>query len=144
MRPLLICALLFIGLAATAQSAPETISAKFFDLYKNQGSDSAINYLFSTNRYSPDSADKISDLRNRLQTAIQNNGTYWGYDLLSKRTAGENFQLFTFLIRHDRAPLIFRITFYRPFSKWQVQNFQFDSNTTAELQDAAPKKSAGN
>ena len=45
--------------------------------------------------------------------------------------------MLTFLVRHDRDPLTFRIVFYKPHVAWQVQNFKFDNKMDDELEEAS-------
>jgi hypothetical protein len=120
-----------------AQASPDVIINNFFDLYKTVGSDRALDYIFSTNKYVKNSQEAIDELKNALEKAIEIDGPFWGYDLVSKKMAGEHFIMFTFLVRHDRGPLTFRILFYKPHDKWQVQNFKFDSKMDDELEESS-------
>jgi hypothetical protein len=129
--PLLISNILF------AQNSPEDLSGKFFDLYKSDSSDKAIDYIFSTNKYAKDSQESIDDLKRSLRKASDVAGPFWGYELLSKKTAGQNLTMLTFLVKHERDPLTFRFLFYKPHDKWQVQDFKFDNKIDDELEEAS-------
>ena len=131
---LLLSSLTYISFA---QNSPEDIINKFFDLYKKDGSDKALDYIFSTNKYAGDSQEAIKTLKENLHKTATIDGAFWGYDLLSRKSAGQNFVMFTFLVIHDRDPLTFRILFYKPFDKWQVQNFKFDDKMDDELEEAS-------
>ena len=120
-----------------AQNSPDDIVNKFFDLYKKDGSDKAIDYIFATNKYAQDSQEAIDQLKSNLKKTLTIDGPFWGYELLTKKRAGENFIMLTFLVRHDRDPLTFRIVFYKPHETWQVQNFKFDNKMDDELEEAS-------
>jgi len=120
-----------------AQNSPEEIINKFFDLYKKEGSDKALDYIFSTNQYGGDSQDAINNLKENLRKTISFDGPFRGYELLSRRSAGQSLILLTFLVKHDRDPLTFRIVLYKPIDNWQVQNFKFDNKMDDELEEAS-------
>ncbi len=134
---------------APAQSSYEQITAKFFDLYKIQGgSDKAVDYIFSTNKYATSIGSQLDTLKSKLNYYISNEGQYYGYELVAKKSAGPNFILLTYLIRHDRNPMTFRFIFYKPGDKWQLQTFNFNDGMDDELQDASKasrfKENSGN
>jgi hypothetical protein len=122
---------------SVAQNSPEEMVNKFFDLYKKNGSDKAIDYLFATNKYAKDNQEAIDQLKSNLKNILAVDGPFWGYDLLLKKMAGENFVMLTLLVKHDRDPLTFRIVFYKPHNEWQVQNFKFDNKMDDELEEAS-------
>ena len=139
MRPkILLCFLLSaLAYSSFAQNSPEEIINKFFDLYKKAGSDEALDYIFSTNKYSGDSQEAINNLKENLRKTVSFHGSFRGYELLSRKSAGQSFVMLTFLVKHDRDPLTFRIVLYKPIDKWQVQNFKFDNKMDDELEEAS-------
>ena len=120
-----------------SQNSPEDIANKFFALYKKEGSDKAVDYIFSTNKYAQNSQAAIDQLKDNLKQTLAIDGPFWGFELLSRKTAGDNFTMLTFLVKHDRDPLTFRMVFYRPHDVWQVQNFKFDNKMDEELEEAS-------
>lgn len=120
-----------------AQKSPDDIVNKFFDLYKKEGSDKAVDYIFSTNKYAANSQSAIDHLKENLKQVLAADGPFWGYELLSKKMAGEDFIMMTFLVKHDRDPLTFRIVLYKPHDTWQAQNFKFDNKMDDELEEAS-------
>ena len=60
-----------------------------------------------------------------------------GYEVLSNKTAGKSLILLTILVKHDKDALTFRILFYKPNDKWQVQTFKFDNKISEELEEAS-------
>ena len=142
LRSALMVFILSFGLhTAFAQSTPEQISAKFFEMYKTQGgSDAAIDYLFGTNKYTESLHVQLDTLKSRLKTQISYYGEYYGYDLLAKKSAGPNYIMLVYLVRHDREPLTFRMLFYKPADKWKIQNFTFNEDMDDELKDEMKKE----
>lgn len=128
---------LFFSNVSIAQSSPQDITRKFFALYKAGDSDKAIDYIFSNNPYSNDIAEGIEDVKRQLKKLIGQIGNYYEADLLGTKTAGANVILYSFLVRHDKQPLIFNIMFYKPNEKWQMQSFKYLSNTSEELEEAS-------
>ena len=120
-----------------AQGSPSEIVVKFFNVYKKGGSDKAIDYIFSTNKYAAEGESAIEQLKTKLKNLSTIDGLYCGYDILSIKSAGQNYKMFTILARHERDPITFRIIFYRPVDKWQVQNFKFNNKIDDELEEAS-------
>ncbi len=139
LRTLLIGVILSAFLTpAFTQSTPEQMATHFFDLYKTEGgSDTAVNYLFSTSKYTSSLGPQLDTLKEKLKQYISYFGQFHGYDLLTKRSAGPNYILFVYLVRHDREPLTFRMLFYKPSDKWKIQTFNFNESMDDELLDAS-------
>jgi len=138
--PTIVMLIVFVGTDidfALAQSTPDEIANKFFQLYQSKGSDDAVEYIFSTNKYAANSQDAIDELKRNLKRASMSYGKFWGYELIVKKPAGRDFLMMTFLVKHDRDPLTFRILFYKPNEIWQVQNFKFDNKMDEELEEAS-------
>ena len=122
---------------AFAQNTPDEIAKKFFEVYKSEGSNKAVEYIFATNKYEDDFRKAIDNLKERLHQTVVASGSFYGYELLSRKTAGQSLILLTFLVRHDREPLTFRIIFYKPADKWQTQSFDMDDKMGDELEEAS-------
>src|ERR1700743_35763 len=139
LRTVLITVLLTAFLSpAFAQSTPEQIAAHFFDIYKTEGgSDSAVSYLFATNKYTSNLGSQLDTVKSKLKQYIAYFGQFHGYDLLTKKSAGPNYILFVYLVRHDREPLTFRMLFYKAADKWKIQTFNFNDGMDDELQSAS-------
>ena len=129
--------LVLVTYSTYGQKSPEDIANNFFALYKKDSIDMAMNYLFSTNKYSSDSQEGINNLKNNLTLSRSQVGKFIGYELLQKKVAGHDVELLTFLVKHERLPLTFRILFYKPSNDWQVQNFKFDDKVDEELEEAS-------
>ncbi len=139
LRTILMSVILFACLTpVVAQSTPEQMATRFFDLYKIEGgSDSAVSYLFATNKYTMDMGTQLDTLKAKLKQSIDYFGQFNGYDLITKKSAGPNYILFVYLVRHDREPLTFRMLFYKAADKWTIQTFNFNDSMDEELQSAS-------
>jgi hypothetical protein len=128
---------LLIASQLFSQSEPKDICKAFFEKYKLENSDVAIDYLFFKTAYAEDIKEGIDDVKRQLKKQSGLIGIYYGADLLSEKTAGPNVVLYTYLVRHSMQPLTFYIMFYRPNNKWQMQSFKFNNNTSEELEESS-------
>lgn len=135
-KTLTLLALFFIYNNANAQTNPQEIIDKFFNVYKQKSPLEAVDYIFSTSPFSKDVSEGVDDLKRQLKKQIDADGKFYGVDVLSKAKAGPNFIIFSYLVRHEREPLTFDFIFYKPNDKWQLQNFKFHNKTDEELEEA--------
>jgi hypothetical protein len=115
------------------QVTPEQITTRFFSLYEDSGSTKALAYIFATNKNIDPNAEEFVKLVNQLQHVSQEFGRFHGADLISRNQAGANLVMYIFLGKHEIAPLTFKLLFYKPRDRWQLQNFRFDNNIDEEL-----------
>ena len=125
---------------AHAQSTTDSLSKKFFDLYDKAGPDAALNYLFGTNPFFEVNKEGVEDVKIKLSRVIKDAGSFRGYELLSTKSAGQHLQMQTYIIRYDAQPITFRMMFYKPSTKWLLQNFQFKTDIDDELEEASKVK----
>lgn len=128
---------IIITVSCLSQTTPRDISAKFFEIYKQEGSDKALDYLFSNTSYATLITEGIEDTKRQLKKSVGLIGKFHGVDLLTTKTAGPNLTMLTFLVRHDREPLVFNLMFYKPNNKWQMQNFKYGNSIDDELEEAS-------
>jgi len=128
---LLICLVKIHG-----QSTTKEITDKFFALYASDPA-KAIEYGFSNNKWMAQKPDDVDNLKNKLKTLIGIIGDYYGYELLSEKTAGSNIKMVTYIVRYDREPVRFSFFFYKPKDKWQLNNFSYDENIDNDLEEAS-------
>lgn len=125
--------LLTSSLALQAQDDPQKIIDRFFDLYKNDSPNGAIDYIFSTNKWMSESTDQIENVKFKINSTLKLLGKYEGYDLISKKSAGGHLVLYTFMVRYNRQPLRYSILFYKASTGWMLYNFQYDDEFNDEL-----------
>jgi hypothetical protein len=120
---------------STQTQTPEKLNERFFDIYGSQGPKQALEFVFSTNKWMIE--NQTSEVKIKLIDLTKQLGTYQGNEFISKKSIGENYVLYSFLIRYDRQPVRFLLIYYKPDNNWQLQNFQYDVNLDTELIEAA-------
>ena len=137
MKNSFLIALVFAFFTTVAQDDPQKMINEFFTKYKNKGTNEAIDYIFSTNKWMTESTDQISNIKFKLNNTIKVLGTYYGNDLISKKTIGDHLTLYTFLVRYERQPLRFNFMFYKANDQWVIYNYSYDDSIDEELKEAA-------
>ncbi|MEQ6121136.1 hypothetical protein [Reichenbachiella sp. MALMAid0571] len=137
MKNLIIIIALFSSINCFAQNSPSGIINTFFNKYENEGSNIALDYLFSTNKWMGDSKTQIDNIKLNLSGTLELIGNYYGYEEIILSSIGNDFKLYTFLVKYDRQPLRFSILLYKPNDTWRLQNFSYDDNLDEELDEAA-------
>jgi hypothetical protein len=56
---------------------------------------------------------------------------------LARKTAGSSVVMLTYVVKHDREPLIFRFMFYKPQNTWVINDFKYNSSLDEELEEAS-------
>jgi hypothetical protein len=133
---LFVIAILYIT-PVCAQQSPEDLCRTFFEKYKSQNSDSALNYLFRTNKFVANYQQQSDEMKLNLRHVVAGSGMYFSNELVSTRTAGKSVALLTFVVNHELQPLIFRISFYKPQTTWQILNITFTTKVEDELEEAS-------
>jgi len=116
---------------ALASSYIET----FFKKYKTS-SDSAIDYLFGTNKLFTNYA-QINLLKSKLDSLELNLGKYEGRELISQKSAGTSLVIYSYLVKHENQPVRFIFMFYKPKDQWELYRFNYDDSMDTELIEAA-------
>jgi hypothetical protein len=111
----------------------------FFKKYKDDGTEQAIDYLFSTNKLFTDTA-QISGLKKKLVALKQSVGQYLGKELIAQRNAGKNLYFYAYVLRFENQPVRFTFMFYKPKSDWVLYHFKFDADLDNELEQAGKIK----
>jgi hypothetical protein len=132
---LLIQFFLFTLTESHAQKTPKEITDKFFSLYEKDPV-KAVEYVFSTNKWFDKNQEGVTGLITKLKNTIDLCGEYFGYELLSEKSAGQRIKMMTFVVRYDRQPIRFSIFLYKPNDIWRVNNFSFDESIDDDLKEA--------
>ena len=141
MKPLKIKILIFTLLLlnssniSLAQGAtPESITKEFFSIYKTKETSSALNYLFSTNEFiSKTDVEQISDKTSQYSNLL---GEYYGVELFIKENMGETIEVHSYILKYERQPIRFILTFYKPNKEWKIYNFKISDDFISELESA--------
>lgn len=123
------------GKQAGFVSAPAIIE-NFFKKYKSSGADSAVDYLFSTNKYFNNPAG-IMQLKARLDSMRASLGDYIGKELIVQKTASPSLVLYSYLVKNEIQPVRFTFIFYKPHNDWVFYRFLYDDQMDMEMEDAA-------
>ena len=126
--------LLFSFCQFTYSQSPDQTISNFFEAYKAMDATKAIDILYSK---SVDVNETREAMRIQLKRLLRNSGKYFGADLLSKKTAGPNVVMYTYLVRHYIEPVTFRILLYKPAEFWQLQSFKINTDVSTELEEAS-------
>jgi len=149
---LLVAVIVFMALSAQAQTAkpadakpaakPAVTSPgaavyleNFFKKYKTS-SDSAIDYLFSTNKLFTNQA-QINLLKSKLDSLGLSIGKYEGRELIAQKNAGTSLVIYSYLVKHENQPVRFIFMFYKPKDQWELYRFNYDDAMDLELIEAA-------
>ena len=136
-KHLLVIVFIFSKLSTFGQTETiEKITETFFKTYK-QSPTKAYADLFVDNKWMKDKKSDIETVKIKLNDFLSGLGDYYGYELITEKSAGESYILKSFLIKYERQPIRFTFLLYRPNAKWQIQNFTYDTNIDDELGEAA-------
>lgn len=137
MKKIFLILLVFVSISTFAQNEPDDIIKEFFELYESNGTDAALDYIFSTNKWLKESQAGIDDLKSQLNSTIKLIGEYYGYSPIVTRTISGHMELRTYIVKYNRQPLRFSFLVYKPNDTWRLQNFKFDDSLDQELEEAS-------
>lgn len=127
---------LFIPVQSAAQSSePVAQAERFMNIFMQSGYGVFVDSVFAGNKwFSTDSREKLKlDYSGYFSDKI--NGEIYGYDLLSTAKISDRLYSLTFLVRTERTPYAFHLSFYRPNKDWRIHSLSFDSNLDDELNE---------
>lgn len=101
------------------------IVEKFFYIFQNVSSDSAINYVFASNKWMVVNQTLVNDIKVNLKRATNVLGPYYGYEVITKKFVGTSFVTLDYMLKYDKMPIKFSFILYRPDKKWQIHNLNF-------------------
>ena len=127
---------IIISTSINAQS-PDELIKKFFNEYEEKGANNALDNLYATNKWMNRNQDAIQNLQSQLANLQALIGEYYGYEFITKKSAGSSFVLYSYLAKYDRQPIRFTFKFYKPDDKWMIFSFAYDENIDDELVEAA-------
>lgn len=129
---LLVCA----GTVRAQQQTPTDISKKFFELYATKPMD-AIDLIFADVKKNKQINDDITAIKKNLKVTIDQDGDYYGYELITEKGVGNNLKLLSYMVKYDKQPVRFVFIYYKPKDIWKIYTFQFNTNMDDELTNAA-------
>jgi len=119
---------------AAPKSASQIIDV-FFKKYKDKGADTAIDYLFGTNKLLAN-LPQLSVLKAKLDSLPQSAGKYMGHELIAQKSASPSLFFYSYLVKFENQPYRFTIMFYKPGNEWELYRFKYDDQIDSELEEA--------
>lgn len=107
----------------------------FFKMYKEDGTNKAIDYIFSSNA-SLSNVNQLANLKSKLDSTRQQIGNFNRQELITQKNSSNSLVLFSYLVKHDKQPLRFTFIFYKPKNNWTLYKFKFDDETDTELEES--------
>lgn len=132
MKKTILLFILGISFSLNAQTSDEIIK-DFFVKYQ-ENSDSAIDYLFGSNKYMSGQTDAVYNIKFKLRENQALLGKFIGYEKLSESNLGQSQKRIVISANYERQPIRFILIFYKPEDKWIAHNFYFDDDFTEEFQ----------
>lgn len=127
--------ILIIGNSAKSQTqSHEAIIDHFFNIYKLQGQDNALDSIVASNKYFIDNFEELIKLKNSLQKVKQVYGVFIGYEVIKKKLLGKSLAYYVIVVKYERSPMIFKLLFYKPKENWQLQNIKFQDSIEEQLE----------
>ena len=137
MKYLLSMLVLCLSVSAFASDEYNQEIDKFFSLYEKGEISTAIDSIYSTNRWIDSSSDAVMNLKGQFSSMSQMVGKYLGKERIGAHSYGERLLMVTYLLLYERQPIRLEFMFYRPADSWIIYSFSFDDNTDEELKMSA-------
>ncbi|BAU52294.1 hypothetical protein [Mucilaginibacter gotjawali] len=116
------------------KSVPAIIDA-FFKKYKDKGADTAIDYLFGTNKLLAN-LPQLPVLKAKLDSLPISAGKYMGHELIAQKSASPSLFFYSYLVKFENQPYRFTFMFYKPGNEWELYRFKYDDQLDSELEEA--------
>jgi len=117
-----------------AQKTPDDMTDFFFKIYKLKGSSQALDSIFATNKYISQSDIKL--IKEKIIQYSNVIGKYYGHELIIKKSIGESIKVYSYILKYERQPIRFILTFYKPNNYWKIHNFKISDDFISELESA--------
>jgi hypothetical protein len=108
----------------------------FFEKYKSDGPNKAVDYIFSTNKYSK-AENQLNNLKGKLDSVNLLLGKFTGAVKITEKDVSKDLVLVSYLVKYTKQPIRFTFIFYKPETSWVLYQFLYDDETVQELEDSA-------
>ncbi len=109
-----------------SQTGSDSIPEKFFQIFEKKGSDAAIDYIYSTNKFMQSNIQASLKVKTELKKIASLVGKYHGHELMNKKNISKSYVQLYYMAKFDRPPLKFIFVLYKPDKTWQLQKLKFD------------------
>jgi hypothetical protein len=110
------------------------IPDNFFKTFKAKGSDAAIDYIYSTNKYLSVNMPANLKIKAELKKITSMVDDYYDYELVKKILLGKSYVKLIYIGKFKRQPIRFIFILYKPDNNWQLQQFKFDDKVAKLLE----------
>ena len=125
-----------MSLASNYGSIPD----KFFSKLRSGQPETAIDFLYSTNKWVTKNSDQVINLKGQLKSLSGLVGKYLFHELISEEKVGSHYAHLIYLVGYERQPLRFEIKVYKAGKKWRFQGISFDAKLTDHIEKLANMK----
>ena len=125
--------------SSLAQNSPKKYAKEFFAEYDKNGIESAIDTLYSTNKWMTKNQDAIENLKKQMIQELDTGsiGEYHGQELLLNKKLTDNYRILRYVVRFGRQPIKFTFQFYKPNKEWKIYSFRYSFGLANELEKAS-------
>jgi hypothetical protein len=124
-----------VAKAPLVGKTPVALIDTFFKKYKNDGTNTAIDYLFGTNKLFTNEA-QIALLKAKLDSLQKTVGQYLAKELIAEKNTSPSLVFYSYLVKFTNQPIRFTFMFYKPQNDWELYRFKYDDQMDAEMEEA--------
>ncbi len=118
---------IFICGIQAQSNEPEKIVKNFFDLYKQNRIEQALDYLFSSNPVLYNKSESIKNLKNTFTNIEKVLGSFKDYTISYSQEHFESLKIIIIYVRYEKQPLRLLFVFYKPENRWITYRFEIDT-----------------
>lgn len=122
-----------LSFAADYSSIPDT----FFKKLNSDNPESAIDYLYESNKWASKNEDQVLNLKSQVKNLNSLVGKYLFHELISEKKVGSHYAHLIYLVGYERQPLRFEIKVYKTGKEWRFQGVSFDAELTNDIENQA-------
>ncbi|OUR65564.1 hypothetical protein A9Q79_00790 [Methylophaga sp. 42_25_T18] len=119
--------------AADYNAIPDT----FFKKLNSDKPESAIDYLYESNKWAGKDEDQVLNLKYQVKNLNSLVGKYLFHELISEKKVGKHYAHLIYLVGYERQPLRFEIKVYKTGKKWRFQGVSFDAELANDIENQA-------
>lgn len=130
MRHIFLGLFLLLSLYTFSQEKFDSLPNVFFKILEQKGSDQAIDFIYSSNKYISGNLAANLKVKAELKKIISLIGNYNGSEIIDTQFISLSYIRLSYLAKFDRQPLKFNFTMYKPKNNWQLQQLKFDDKVS--------------
>lgn len=136
MKSLAFISLVFFS-SLTFASDYSSIPDTFFKKLNSDKPESAIDYLYDSNKWASKNEDQVLNLKSQVKNLNSLVGKYLFHELISEKKVGKHYAHLIYLVGYERQPLRFEIKVYKTGKEWRFQGVSFDAELTNDIENQA-------